>query len=175
MAIVALNYNTSRAVIELYQQIAKIQASTRARLFFLAVDNASHPEEVAKLVAFFTGRTDSELLLNAANDGYASGNNLGLQRAAALGHDYCLIANCDIAFVSENIFDRLIEAARILPKCGLIGPRVVLPNGRPQGPLPVMGILNAVFPIPIAEVRTVAPVYATSAAAFSAQHQSSNE
>ena len=158
---IILNYNASKAVITLYQQIHALRKGYPDGPVYLVVDNASRPEEVSLLKVFFAECTDVHLILSESNGGYARGNNLGLKKAAELGLEYCLIANSDIAFLTANFLEQLIEAARTLPDCGLIGPRVVLPNGNPQGPLPVSGIINSVMPLPLARCNRTKPVYAT--------------
>jgi GT2 family glycosyltransferase len=158
---IVLNYNTSQAVITLYQQISALRAGNTDGLVYLVVDNASKPGETALLKNFFAGRSDVHLVLSQTNGGYARGNNLGLKKAAELGLHHCLIANSDIAFLTVDFLETLVAAARTLPACGLIGPRVVLPNGQAQGPLPETGVLNAVLPLPVAKCATCQPVYAT--------------
>jgi GT2 family glycosyltransferase len=127
----------------------------------LIVDNASRPKEASDLTAFFSSRSDVQLIFSDSNGGYARGNNLGLKKAAELDIDYCLIANSDIAFLTADFLEQLIQAACSLPGCGLIGPKVVLPNGKPQGPLHQMGVLSSFIALPPQEITTTEPVYAT--------------
>jgi GT2 family glycosyltransferase len=161
IAVIVVNYNTSRAVAELHQQITRLRNSEPSRMFFLVIDNASRSEEIAHLREYFAGRADAELLLSETNTGYARGNNLGLRWALERGFSHCLIANSDIEFLTSDFAERLILAAQTLPRCGLIGPRVVLPNGKPQGPLPETGVWNSVMPMTTAVHATTARVYAT--------------
>ncbi len=159
--LIILNYNTSQAVIDLYRQIGTLRRDLACSPIFLVIDNASRPEETARLGAFFANRPDVHLILSPTNGGYACGNNLGLKKAVELGLEYCIIANSDIAFLTVDFLEQLVQAARTLPNCGLIGPRVVLPDGRPQGPLPETGVLNGVIPWPSARCDQTSSVYAT--------------
>lgn len=156
-----LNYNTAHAVTEFYRQTTALRGGSPSSCLFLIVDNASNPADVNILRAFFAGRPDALLILNSVNRGYAAGNNVGLRRAAELGVEYCLIANSDIAILTPDFVERLVGAARTLPQCGLIGPRVVLRTGRPQGPLPETGIWNGVVPTSTPDYSVTREVYST--------------
>ena len=110
---------------------------------------------------FFSARPDVELILSPENCGYACGNNLGLKKAEALGLEYCLIANSDITILTSDFLEQLVAAAGNLPACGLVGPKIILPDGRPQGPLPVTGIYNGIFPTRLRQYERATSVYAT--------------
>ncbi len=163
VALIVLNYNTSDRVIALFEHVTRLRASRDSAIQaeFVVVDNASGEGEAAKLTAYFTGRNGCHVIINNENRGYAAGNNVGLRFATVRGSDFCLIANSDIEFLTPDFLEQLVAAARSLPLCGLIGPRVVFPDGRPQGPLPVLGVANAIFPLAIQPVTAVTPVYAT--------------
>jgi GT2 family glycosyltransferase len=163
VALIVLNYNTSDRVIALFEHVSRWRGSRDSVVHaaFVVVDNASREGEASKLTAYFAGRSNCHLLLNRENRGYAAGNNTGLRFAAKHGFDFCLIANSDIEFLTPDFLEHLVAAARSLPQCGLIGPRVVFPDGRPQGPLPVLGLATAIFPVAVQSVTSVTPVYAT--------------
>ena len=161
VAMVIVNYNTGGDVIALYESTHRLRAARGRDLLYIVVDNLSRPEEVVLLERYFAEKEDALLVLSDENGGYARGNNIGIREAARMGIEYCLIANSDIAFRTEDFLERLLHAFRSLPACGLIGPRVVLPDGRPQGPLPELGILNGVIPTRIEEVTSTSVVYAT--------------
>ena len=155
-----MNHNTAGEVVSLYEQTQRLR-SARGRDLYIVVDNLSRPDEAALLERYFTGKDDAVLVLSDVNGGYARGNNSASGKRRGGASRYCLIANSDIAFRTEDFVERLTQAFRSLPRCGLIGPRVVLPDGRPQGPLPEVGILNAVIPTRIEEVTATSEVYAT--------------
>jgi GT2 family glycosyltransferase len=161
VAMVIVNYNTAGEVISLYESTHRLRAARGKDILYIVVDNLSRPDEVVLLERYFAEKEDALLVLSEENGGYARGNNIGIREAARMGIEYCLIANSDIAFRTEDFVERLSQASRSLPACGLIGPRVVLPDGRPQGPLPELGILNGVIPTRIEEVTSTSVVYAT--------------
>lgn len=161
VAMVIVNFNTAGEVISLYEDAHRLRAARGRDLLYIVVDNLSRPDEVALLERHFADKEDALLVLSDVNGGYARGNNIGIREAARMGIEYCLIANSDIAFRTEDFVERFSQAFRSLPGCGLIGPRVVLPDGRPQGPLPELGILNGVIPTRVEEVTATSVVYAT--------------
>lgn len=161
IAIIILNYNTAQAAIDLYWHITNLRNGLTLKPFYLVVDNASRPAEVSQLKSFFSDRADSQLILSEVNGGYAQGNNLGLRQASNLGVDYCLIANSDIAFLTKTFLEQFVEAASTLPNCGLIGPKVVFPNGMPQGPLHEMGMIRSLVSLPPKVLTAAQSVHAT--------------
>jgi GT2 family glycosyltransferase len=162
VAIIILNYNTTQAVIQLYQQISSLRkAFTTIIPSYLIIDNASRSKEASDLKAFFSSRSDVRLIFSDFNGGYSQGNNLGLKKAAELDIEYCLIANGDIAFLTADFLEQLVQAACSLPNCGLIGPKVVFQNGKPQGPLRQMGVISSFIASRTKEIIATEPVYAT--------------
>ncbi|HEX5855919.1 MAG TPA: glycosyltransferase [Thermoanaerobaculia bacterium] len=90
----------------------------------LVVDNGSTDETPARLREIPWIR----VVTNPANLGYVRGNNAGL-RAAAPGCDVILLNN-DVEILQPDWVDRLREAAHAAPDVGIVGCRLVLPDGR---------------------------------------------
>lgn len=92
--------------------------------------------EIAQPLFFFQTE-DMELYYchSGGNIGYARGNNLGAQIAKAVWNDpYYIFSNNDLVFEKEpdiRIIDRLFSENT---QIGVIGPRVVGTDGRPQSP-----------------------------------------
>jgi GT2 family glycosyltransferase len=64
-----------------------------------------------------------EVIVNAANLGYAAGNNVGLQRALEAGADYILLLNND-TLVAPDMLDELVAAALADQRAGLLSPKM---------------------------------------------------
>jgi len=124
---VVLTYNSSE---ELPDCLAGLKAQTGVELNLIVVDNASRPDERARmetdfLIALPEGRVldateaDSGIspippaafLRNETNNGYSAGNNIGARMAASIGCDAVLIINPDV---------RLDNPRYILTLCKLI-------------------------------------------------------
>jgi GT2 family glycosyltransferase len=83
----------------------------------LLVDNASTDAGLAYVRAHFP---TVEVIENAANLGFAAGNNVGIERALALGADYVVLLNPDTK-VQLDWLAELIEVSEREPQLGILG------------------------------------------------------
>jgi GT2 family glycosyltransferase len=90
----------------------------------LVVDNGSADETPRRLAEMKGLRT----IRNAKNLGFVRGNNVGI--AAADSSTDILLLNNDMEFRSPGWIPRLREAAYREPDVGIVGCRLVLPDGR---------------------------------------------
>ncbi|MGZ6970485.1 MAG: glycosyltransferase, partial [Thermoanaerobaculia bacterium] len=90
----------------------------------LAVDNGSTDETPERLREVPWVR----VLTNPSNLGYVRGNNAGI-RAATAGSDVLLLNN-DVEILQPGWVDRLREAAHAVADVGVVGCRLVFPDGR---------------------------------------------
>lgn len=68
---------------------------------------------------------EAEIIANAANDGFAKGNNDALKLALEQGYDYCWLVNMDT--ISEShCLSALVEAAEAWPQAGAVQARLML-------------------------------------------------
>jgi GT2 family glycosyltransferase len=94
------------------------------------VDNASSDGSAAMVRAEFV---QAQLIESPVNNGYAAGNNLGL-RALGFGPGrtkaprYALLLNPDTVVPGHALAD-MLEYMDARPRCGVAGPKLVLPNG----------------------------------------------
>lgn len=84
------------------------------------------------------------LILNKSNYGYAKGNNIGLKLADILGCKYAVVMNNDVV-LKEKVVGKLISIMQKNSEIGVIGPRVIGPDGKPQGPFWKPGIFDYFF------------------------------
>ena len=143
-AIVILNYNTASDTISCIQSI---EAYNTAPINYIVVDNgSSHKEGIRLLEKFFENSQKSYLklsdtdshpkslpyfcfLVSSSNDGYARGNNKGLDLAYSDSSiQNILILNSDVLFC-EDIIPTLVHIQDSIVNCGLITPLVLSRRG----------------------------------------------
>ena len=108
----------------------------------VVVDNGATAEEAATLQR----RIPDAVVLPAENRGFAAGNNIGIRYLLEQGHpDRILLTNNDIVFVSERVVEALVDVLDSDPEVGIVGPEVIGPDGRRQGPEPYQGMWKRYF------------------------------
>lgn len=137
-AIVILNYNNYE---DTFNCIKSIEKFNSADIKYIVVDNASPRDGVLpNLKKFLADKfyddfeyyeaTDqntgclpkASLISSKVNNGYAQGNNIGLNFAYRDSDiDYVLIINNDVLFIAD-IIPRLVDYESKLSNCGLISP-----------------------------------------------------
>lgn len=117
VAAIILNWNNAPDTLRAVEAVYKTGYQP---LEVVVVDNASRDDSVACIRAAFPQAT---LLVNAENQGYAEGNNVGLRHALAQGADYLLVLNDDTV-VAPDMIDALVEAAEADTRAGILGPKV---------------------------------------------------
>jgi GT2 family glycosyltransferase len=161
VAIIVVNYNTANDVLELHRNILSRLGPKSAEALMIVVDNGSEPKDLALLVGSLDGLRGVELIRAERNLGYSGGNNLGLRRAREIGIPYCLISNGDIEIMTDGFVEVLISDFLGLKGCGLLGPRIVLANGKEQMPVRRIGVVSSVLRRRGVSYSAPAPVYAT--------------
>lgn len=91
----------------------------------IVVDNASNDGSPEMVAADFP---EVNLIRSEKNRGFARANNLGIKAAKG---DYLALVNSDVV-VHRECFQRLTEFMEAHPHTGLIGPRVIGRDGKPQ-------------------------------------------
>lgn len=123
---------------------------TELKPVFIIVDNAGDAENQSKLTVemrlckvpgFSEGKvfcnTDEDIyvIIPGENLGFAKGNNVGFNLAQLLFRpQWVLFSNNDIQFTDGFRMDALIQDMINNPKIGVIGPKVVGLDGKPQTP-----------------------------------------
>jgi len=102
----------------LHEAVASIVNSTHTNLKIILVDNASHDGSAAAIAGEFN---DVVLIQNEKNLGYATGNNIGIDRAIELGCEYILFLNND-ATVDPNMINLLYQHLLHNDKCVAVAP-----------------------------------------------------
>lgn len=138
LAVVILNYNRADLLADCLESISA--APTRCDLAVWVVDNASSDGSAAMVRARFP---QCRLIESPINGGFAHGNNLALRqivagsagdagaRACTISETiptYTLLLNND-TIVPPGALDGLVDYLESHPEVGVVGPRLLLPDG----------------------------------------------
>ena len=123
VSIVIVNWNTrdllKRCVQSVYARVPPVSFEV------IVIDNASE-DHSANMVE--TSFPQAKLILSKSNLGFAAGNNLGLRRACGR---YMMLLNSD-AELTDGAVARMIAFMESHPDAGLIGPKLLSPDGTLQ-------------------------------------------
>ena len=123
LAAVIVSYNT----VALLRDCLASLANCRLPMRVVVVDNASHDGSAAMVRATFPA---VELIEAGCNAGFAGGTNLGLAALGALP-EYLLLLNPDTV-VHPDAIEAMVDFLAQHPRVGLVGPRLLNPDGTPQ-------------------------------------------
>lgn len=145
-AVLILNYNNAKDTINC---IRSVEQYNTAEIRYIIVENGSNAETIHDVSDFLKQTFDKDYkqlsqaeaqtltaislprvtyLVTPTNDGYAQGNNKGLDLIHKdADADYILILNNDILFI-QDIIPTLLNYHRRLPDCGIISPLLLAKN-----------------------------------------------
>lgn len=123
LSIIIVNYNVKEFIQNLIQSIYK--ASTSISCEVIIVDNASTDGSVEFLHDKFP---EVQIIANKNNLGFSKANNQGIKVSKG---NYLLLLNPD-TLVREDTFTRLIQFFQQHPQAGLIGCKILNPDGTLQ-------------------------------------------
>ncbi|MGB9588095.1 MAG: glycosyltransferase family 2 protein [Armatimonadota bacterium] len=123
VSVVIVNWNTK----DLLQRCLESVYRTLPPLSFevVLVDNASTDGSAEMVAELFPQVT---LIVSDVNLGYSAGSNLGM---ASTSGEFILLMNPDTE-LQEGAVIRMVEFARAQPKAGIVGPRLLNPDGSLQ-------------------------------------------
>ncbi|HYC40096.1 MAG TPA: glycosyltransferase family 2 protein [Chitinophagaceae bacterium] len=123
VSIVIINYNTFSLTSDC---IRSLKRETRGLNYeLILVDNASTETDSWLFLQAFP---DIKLIKSPVNGGFAHANNLGIAQAAG---KYILLLNSD-TLLTEDSISRSVEFCKTLPDAGVLGCRMVYPDGEIQ-------------------------------------------
>ena len=109
----------------------------------IVVDNNSPNGATARIQEEFPAYT---YVYNKKNLGIAGGNNIGVRYAMARGAEYVFLCNNDIVIGAPDTVSRMVSYMDAHPEVGILGPRLVYPDGRAQASAkPVPTIWNQFY------------------------------
>jgi len=135
---VCTNYNNSAVTIE---AMDSLRATPGHDYFCVVVDNASRPDEQAKIAAYCAQYDNCDVVQSIENLGYFNGLNLGLDHIRTQYPDveWMLIGNNDLEF-GAGFADRLNALRPTYVEYCVISPDIVTLDGDHQNPHVVVGI-----------------------------------
>jgi N-acetylglucosaminyl-diphospho-decaprenol L-rhamnosyltransferase len=122
LSIIIVSWNTREALKECLKSIYACDGDASE---VIVVDNASQDDSITMVEREFPEVT---LIRNASNAGFARASNQGILSSQG---DYVLLLNSDVQ-VRERALAHMIQFVEEHPQAGAVGPRLVLPDGRPQ-------------------------------------------
>ncbi len=104
VGIVILNYNDWNETVAYCKAIIDYEILDK----IVVVDNASTDESRIKLKQFLSGYDKVQVILSKENNGYAAGNNLGINYLIENDYSYIIISNPDIE-VAEAVIKKMVD------------------------------------------------------------------
>lgn len=117
VAVILVNWNGADDTLDALQSLSQ-QAYRNARI--IVVDNGSHDDSVARIRARFP---DVTVIENSSNEGFAGGNNRGIEYALKSDAEYFFLLNND-THVEPDALCRLVAAACAHPEFGILSPAI---------------------------------------------------
>jgi len=125
VAIIVLNWNGGQILRKCLTSLRKTIGNYKV----IVVDNGS-TDGSEKIVSRFP---EYDLVRNKDNMGYSKGNNVGIRYAMKkYKPKYILLLNNDVAIADPKWLDKLIEVASRDGKIGIVGCKLLYPDGRIQ-------------------------------------------
>ena len=123
---VILNYQTEEETIACVKSIEENFITEDVKI--IIVDNASKDNSGKRLKEKYRNKCYIKVILNASNEGYARGNNIGYRWAKyEFCCNYIVLLNSDTLII-QNDFCAIVEREYHRSKCAVIGP-MILKNG----------------------------------------------
>ncbi|MHC5719305.1 MAG: glycosyltransferase family 2 protein, partial [Nostoc sp.] len=132
VSIILVNYNGAGILADCLNSIEKFIDIPNYEI--IVVDNASSDGSVELIAEQFP---EVSLLKQAKNSGFGTGNNAGAKLASG---EFLFLLNTDTV-LNSNILPHLIELMEADPQVGIIGPKLLNPDGSLQLSVsPALGI-----------------------------------
>lgn len=120
--VVLLNFGDPQDTLEC---LSSLERSTNLDLEVVVVDNGPADEAHEALRAAVGARATT--IATGSNLGYAAGNNTGIALLMEGGCEFLWLLNPDTR-VEPATLDRLLDHLDSVPDCGIVGPRILLPD-----------------------------------------------
>jgi len=117
------NYDLTRACVLSFGKIASPDHE------IIIIDNYSGSDATMRIQNEFPGYT---YIYNDKNIGIAAGNNVGIKYAMSSGAEFILLCNNDIEILENDSLEKMVRYMKDHLRVGILGPRLVYPDGRLQ-------------------------------------------
>ena len=136
LGIIIVTYNSQNDIARLLESII---IQKYKNLVVYIVDNNS-TDDTLNTVQKYQSKISICIISSKANNGFAKGNNIGIQKAMDEGCDLVFILNPDMQ-LEENCINILTERIKLDEKIGVIGP-IVLYGNRPDNVIQFMELMR---------------------------------
>jgi len=123
-SIIILNYNNYNVTKDC---VSSIQQQYKNEINIVIVDNGSSNNSFDELSQAYSNENNIYIIKTKKNNGFAIGNNIGIEKCRELGSEYCILANSDIIFL-ENSISLLFSSIRNLKDAVIVGPKIIDEN-----------------------------------------------
>lgn len=110
---------------DLDRLLACVEASSIEKLY--VIDNSGNDS----LRDYFAKKTAVKYVYNGANLGYGAAHNIAIRESIKRGAEYHIVMNTDI-YWHDNVICTLLRYMDTHPRCGLIMPKILYPDGKTQ-------------------------------------------
>lgn len=132
IGIVVLNYLNWWDTVDL---VESIKSQSFRDFEIIIVDNDSANDSVEQLSTLYKNESNIHLLVSKSNQGYARGNNIGIEYAIdSLKAEKVLLVNNDVLFLQEDYLERL-AAIEYSKNIGTIGTKILDANNGNHNPM----------------------------------------
>lgn len=142
LSILIVNWNTRELLIRCINSV--LADSPGFAYEIIVVDNASSDGSMKSLREAYGGNVAIKLMAASANLGFAKANNLAYQNSSG---EFVLMLNPDTR-VKKGALQALVSFLEQNPKAGIVGPKIVNPDGTVQASVrqfPTLGSALLVF------------------------------
>jgi GT2 family glycosyltransferase len=127
VTIVIVNWNRKKLLKVCLSSIEK--TTEYSNYSIIVVDNGSSDGSVNLVESKFPS---VNLVTLKKNMGFAVGNNIGIVKALKNDTDYVLLLNNDTLIIQSTWLERIVETAEENEKIGIVGCKLIYPNGKVQ-------------------------------------------
>lgn len=119
-----VNWNTKD---ELRECLSTVLSQNAVSLELNVVDNASSDGSAEMITSVFPGKV--HLIENTANLGFGKAHNQSIRQSHGR---YVLVLNPDTRLIEPDVLDKMVRYMDANPEIGMLGPRVLYPDGTLQ-------------------------------------------
>lgn len=121
--IILVNYNGSKETIECIESIKKNESNCNYKI--IVVDNNSTDNSIEML----SNISDIHIIKSKNNNGFAKGNNIGIEYALNEGANNILLLNND-TIITKNAISRMLEVLKQSQDIGIVSCRIMYDDNK---------------------------------------------
>lgn len=127
-SVIIVNYNTAKLTLDCIRSIRKYCTFDSKNFEIIVVDNDSKEDDKREL-QLACSKYDFQFIGNQTNQGFGKANNIAVNKAKG---EYVFFINSDVFIQEKYVFSQVIEDFNKTNEAGLIGCKVLNPDGSIQ-------------------------------------------